>query len=318
MAGRVFVTGGSGFVGSAVIDALLERGHGVNALVNRRAIDEGEPVRSIPGGLFDTAALDEGMRDCEAVIHLVGIIMEKRSKGITFERMHFEATRNVVDAAKRAGVKRYVHMSALGVRPGAVSDYHTTKYRAEQYVRESGLDWTIFRPSLIHGPGGEFMQMEAKWARRKAPPFLFMPYFGAGALGRGGAGMLQPVHVDDVARAFVEAVEKPETIGEIYPIAGPDRVTWPELHRISAEAIVGKPRWVMALPVWKAKLLTRLVPGALLPFNRDQVIMSQEDNTADLAKFIADFGWTPRGFEPSLREYAGEIGTKARRHEGTK
>lgn len=307
MAGRVFVTGGSGFVGSAVIAALLERGYAVNALVNRRPIDAGEAVRSVPGGLFDAAALDEGVRGCDAIIHLVGIIMEKRSKGITFERMHFEAARNVVDAAKRGGVKRYVHMSALGVRPGAVSDYHRSKYRAEEYVRASGLDWTIFRPSLIHGPGGEFMQMEAKWAKRKAPPFLFMPYFGAGALGRGGAGMLQPVHVGDVARAFVEALEKPETIGEIYPIAGPDRVTWPELHRISAEAIVGKRRRVMALPVWKAKLLTRVAPGALLPFNRDQVIMSQEDNTTDLGKFVADFGWTPRAFEASLREYARQL-----------
>jgi NADH dehydrogenase len=221
--------------------------------------------------------------------------------------MHWEATKQIVDAAKRNGVRRYVHMSALGARPDAVSEYHKTKYLAEQYVRSSGLEWTIFRPSLIHGPRGEFMQMEAAWARRRKPPFQFMPYIGAGALGTGGAGRLQPVYVGDVARAFADALEKPQTIGEIYPLGGPDQLTWPKLHRTSAEAIVGKRRRVAALPAWYAKALTRVTPRRLLPFNRDQVIMSQEDNTCDLTKFKADFGWEPRPFEPTLREYAKQL-----------
>ena len=307
MPGRVFVTGGSGFVGSAMIDQILERGYAINALVNRRPLRAGDAVRSIEGDIFDDAALDEGIRGCDAVVHLVGIIMEKPRKGITFERVHFEGTKSVVDATARNGVRRYVHMSALGVRPEAVSEYHHTKFLAEQYVRASGLDWTIFRPSLIHGPTGEFMQMEAAWARKKAPPFLFMPYFGAGLFGRRGAGKLQPVYVNDVARAFVDALSNPKTIGEVYPLAGPDEVTWPQLHRISAEAIVGKRRWVMPMPVWVAKLLTRITPGPLLPFNRDQVIMSQENNTADITKFVDDFGWTPQPFEPMIRSYAPTI-----------
>src|SRR5215208_4304157 len=133
MPGRVFVTGGSGFVGSAVIDALLARGYGVNALVNRHDLpNRGDSVRSIKGGLFDREALEEGLAGCDAAIHLVGIIMERPSRGVTFERIHFEGTKNVVDAALRSGVRRYVHMSALGVRPDAVSAYHRTKFLAEQ------------------------------------------------------------------------------------------------------------------------------------------------------------------------------------------
>ncbi len=308
MAGRVFVTGGSGFVGSAVIEELTSRGCAVNALVNRRALDRpGELVRSITGGLFDDRALDEGMAGCKAVIHLVGIIMERPSRGVTFERMHVEGTRRVVDAASRNGIKRFVHMSALGSRPDAVSIYHRTKYRAEEYVRASDLDWSIIRPSFIHGPGGEFVQMQAKWARGKAPPFLFMPYFGRGALGLGGAGRLQPVYVRDVARAFVDAIENPKTIGEVFMLGGPDVVTWPQMHHAVSQAVVGRNRATGAVPAWYAKLLTHVVPGALLPFNRDQVIMSQEENTCDLAKFIDAFGWTPQGFGDSLRGYAGQI-----------
>ena len=304
MAGRILVTGASGFVGRAVIAELLERGYAVRALVNRRPVETQDPrVESVSGGLFDPAALDRAAGGCDAVIHLVGIIMERPLSGITFHRIHVEGTRNIVSAAQRSGISRYIHMSALGTRPSARSTYHKTKYAAELIVRESGLRWTIFRPSLIHGPKGEFMQMEKQWAKaRLIPPF--MPYFGAGLFGRGGAGLLQPVFVGDVARAFVDALSNEKTVGEVYPIAGPDQMTWPQMHRTVATSIRGKPKRVAALPVGLARTLTYLIPGSLLGFNRDQIIMSQEDNTTDLSKFTSDFGWTPRPFKESLDTYA--------------
>src|SRR4051812_9852818 len=221
MPGRAFVTGGSGFVGSAIIDELLARNYSVNALVNRAVPANAEAVRLVQGDLFDDKALDEGMAGADAVIHLVGIIMERPRLGITFDRIHARGTRCVGGAARRNGVRGFIHMSALGARPNAASRYHRTKFEAEEYVRASGLDWTIFRPSLIHGPRGEFMRMEAKWVRRRSPPFLFMPYFGAGAFGQRGAGMLQPVYVGDVARAFVDALGNRRTIGNGYPLGGP-------------------------------------------------------------------------------------------------
>jgi nucleoside-diphosphate-sugar epimerase len=308
MPGSVLVTGASGFVGSAVVEELLSRNFAVTALVHRYPLKIGAgQVKSVQGDLFNDRALDEAMRGCDAVVHLVGIIMEKPARGITFERIHFQGTKNVVDAAKRKGIKRFVHMSALGSRPDAVSNYHKTKFAAEQYLRASGLEWTIFRPSLIHGPGGEFMRMEARWARRTAPPFLFMPYFGAGVMGFGGAGKLQPVFVGDVARAFVDALEKRKTIGEIYLLAGPDELTWPQFHHAASRAIVGHERMTFPMPVWAAKLNAAILPNSLLGFNRDQVIMSQEDNTADITKFVEDFGWTPRPFESTLRSYAPKL-----------
>lgn len=300
---RLFITGGSGFVGSAVIDELLRRNHDVTALEDRRSVDNrGGSVRTVKGSLFDASSLDQGIKGVDAVIHLVGIIMEHRRRGVTFERIHFDGAKNVVDATVRNGVKRYVHMSSLGTRPDAVSNYHKTKFLAEEYVRASGLDWTIFRPSLIHGEKGEFMQMETKWARGSAPPFLFMPYFGGKR-----AGKLQPVLVNDVARAFVDALDNPRTIGEIYLLAGPDQVTWPQLHDAVAKATVGRTRLKAAMPVPVAKLLATIGVGALLGFNRDQIIMSQEDNTADLTKFKDHFGWEPQPFEPSLAAYAKQL-----------
>lgn len=305
MAGTVFATGASGFVGTAVIEELLEREYRVNALMHRRPIvSVAGRVHSIDGDLFDEKALVEGMRGASAVIHLVGIIFERQIEGVTFERMHVEATKSVVDAAKMAGVKRFVHMSALGTRMDAVSDYHKTKYAAEQYVRGSGLDWTIFRPSMIHGAKGEFMQMVNKWVHKKAPPFFAMPYFKG--RGRGGPPQMQPIFVKDVARAFVDTLEKPKTIGEVYPIGGARAYTWPEFHRTASRIIRGKERMVTGIPVPIAKVMAKIGPP-LFPFNRDQVIMSQEDGRADMTKFKTDFGWEPRGFEETLGMYEKQL-----------
>jgi nucleoside-diphosphate-sugar epimerase len=306
VSGNVFVTGASGFVGSAVVAALLDRGHGVTALVHRRPIADGR-VRNVTGDLFDAAALVEELRGATAIVHLVGVIAERPSKGITFDRVHDQGTAALVRAAVAAGVRRFVYLSAQGARPDAPAAYHRTKFAAEQHVRSADLDWTILRPSLVHGPAGEFTRMLAGWARGRSPPYLFMPYFGAGPLGLGHRYQVQPIHVDDVARAVVDALERPTTIGQTIPLGGPDRMTWPQMYRTAAEAIVGRRRPVVAIPAWYAKLLTHVVPRPLLPFGRSEVLMSQEDNVCDPAAMTAAFGWPPRPFGETVRAYAPTI-----------
>lgn len=298
MSDKVFITGGGGFVGSAVISEVLSRRKDVVGLVNRKAIaEQGGRVASMKGGLFG-APLAEAMAGCIAIIHLVGIIAEKGEAN--FQKIHVEGTRRMIEAARQAGVRRFVQMSALGTRANAVSQYHRTKFTAEQLVRESGLDWTIFRPSMIHGPGGEFMQWEEAWARGRKAPFFFIPYFGAGLLGFGRKSLIQPVYVNDVARAFVDSLDQPLSIRHTYPLCGPEVMTWPEFHRCCAIAFTGKSKITLPIPAWYAKSLTQLLPANLLPFNRDQVQMSQEDNAADMGHFIADFGWQPRSMEETI------------------
>lgn len=309
MPGRVFLSGGSGFVGSAVLKELVSRGYGVNALVHDADLDApaDADVNTVKGGLFDHAAVELAMRGCAAAIHLVGIIQERPKQGVTFEKIHVGGTRVVTESAERAGVPRYVHMSALGTRPNAKSHYHQSKWQAEQAVRESGLIWTIFRPSLVHGPGGAFMEQEAAWAKGTAPPFAFMPYFGGGPLGFSDPSKLQPVFVGDVARAFVDAITLPMSSGRIYNLAGPEAFTWPEFHKIASAIILGKPKRSAPVPAWMAKALAAASPAALLPFSRDQVIMAREDNTGDTTEFWADFGWQFRPFAEMLRGYAGGL-----------
>ncbi len=317
----VAVTGATGFVGRHVVPQILDAGHTVRALVRdpKRATVQRSGVTHIAGDLFDAAALADLVRGADAVVHLVGIIDEDRENDQTFERVHVEGTTNLLAAATATDtVKRWVHMSALGARPDAVARYHITKWRAEEAVRRSGLSCTVFRPSIIHGPDGEFMQMVAGWWTKPFDPpmpvpsgkFPFItggvPYFGKGLLGMGGAGKLQPVYVENVATCFADTLTNDKAFGETYPMGGPDRFTWPQLYETVRDALpVSLDKVIVPIPAWWAKCLA-LLP--MVPFNQDQVIMSQENSTCDTAKVERDFGIELAPFEETVKSYANDIG----------
>ena len=294
----IFLTGGSGFVGRAVIDALLAGGYRVRALTRATPIVR-DGVESVRGDLFDDAGLDAGMQGCGAAIHLVGIIREDPAAGATFERVHHEGTRRVVEAAKRNGISRLVHMSALGARADSASDYARTKAAAESAVRESGLAFTIFRPSVILGPGGEFARMLEGWSRGTATPYFFMPYFGVGVFGL-TPRKIQPVDVRDVAACVVKSLAMPETIAQSYDLGGPEAMSWPRMYALASTHFVGKPKLQLGFPVWYAKLITHLAPAKWLPFNRSQVVMAGEDNVCDPGVMGRVFGIQPHTLHAAL------------------
>lgn len=317
---RVLVTGATGFVGKSVIRELLARGYTPVCLVRspeklRRQHPDVNPERFVPvvGGLSDRNALRAAAQQAHAVIHLVGIIIERRLQGQTFEGVHARGTRQVVDAAVEAGIKRFVHMSALGARPDAPSKYHRTKWAGEQAVRQARLDWTIFRPSLIHGPEGEFMSLMKKFVCDMVPPVI--PYFGS------GEARLQPVYVKDVAHCFVDALTRPETIGQIIPLGGPNAYSWKALYETCRALLPGARKWkpIVSQPVPVAKVAAVLsapvmaigelvIPSmGLLRFDRGQVDMSQEDSVCDHTIAEKNFGIKVRNFETELSTYADQI-----------
>ena len=307
----VAITGATGFVGRHLLPQILERGYSARVLSRGRQSPHmsDSQVTVVQGDLFDQRVLAELVQGVNAVVHLVGIIMERPRHGQTFERVHTLGTKNLLNAAQDAGVvRRWIQMSALGARPNAHSDYHRTKWEAEELVRQSGIDFTIFRPSIIHGSDGEFMQMVHDFWCKRFPPFV--PYFGGGLFGRNGAGHLQPVWVEDVARCFAEALTNLKAVNETYPVGGPDSLSWPQLYGTCGRYLPRcRKKRIVGIPAWYAGMISS-VPGVrgILPFNHDQVIMSQEESTCKTAKLLHDFEFDLAPFEETFADYADRIG----------
>ena len=290
---KIFISGGTGFVGEHVCRALRERGHELRLLVHRRRGEAESGVEYIEGDVTRLESFAVGMSRCDAVINLVGIIREFPSRGVTFEKLHVQATANLLEAARRNGVSRYVQMSALGSRPTAVSAYHQTKWRAEESVRGSGLDWTIFRPSLIFGPHDAFINILA--AQLRLAPV--MPVIGSGSY------RLQPIHADDVARCFARALEMPETIGQTYELCGSDRLSYEALLDVIAAALGRSRPFKPHLPLGLMKLLIPFMQRIpQFPITMDQVQMLLEESVCS-GEWQKVFGFEPRALQEGIAEY---------------
>jgi NADH dehydrogenase len=296
---RVFVTGATGFVGRAVIQALRAEGHVVRCLVRRGSetdLHGFEAIERVEGDILGPiSTLEAEIGGCDTVVHLVGIIREHKTRGITFDRLHHVGTRNVLTAATGAGVRRYLHMSALGTRAGARARYHQTKWAAEEAVRASGLAWTIFRPSVIYGPGDGFISLLASMVRR----LPIVPVIGD------GRQRLQPVPVEHVAAGFTRAVRNETAVKQTYTVTGPDPVSMLELLDLIGQALhrrVRTARVPLGLMRPMSKMLHR-TPS--FPVTPDQLLMLEEDNTGDGGPFYAAFGITPTPLALGLRQVLG-------------
>jgi uncharacterized protein YbjT (DUF2867 family) len=305
---EVLVTGGTGFGGTHVCRALIARGFLPRLLV--RVGSEGkipEDVRSAcrvtPGDVNDREAVEYAAQGTMAIVHLVGIIREFPEPGVTFERLHVTATRNAVDAARRWEIPRFVHMSALGARPGGPTGYFDTKGRAEEYVRRSGLSWTIFRPSVIFGPGDQFLNELARILRKT--PFLPVP--------GDGTYRLQPVFVGDVAKGFADALLNAGTEGKTFEVGGPERFSYNELLDKVAASIGLRARKVHVPLSLLRPMVLRMERFRKFPLTTDQLEMLLAENICDHELFYSAFGFTPF----SLSDYlSGGLGGRPSASEG--
>jgi len=302
---QVLVLGGSGFIGRYVVNFLVERGGRV--LVPARRRDHAKHLIVFPtcdvveANIHDDAQLDRLVAGQHAVINLVGILQGTEAD---FARAHGELTRRVLAACAKSKVRRYLHMSALGADAGGPSMYQRSKGVAEAHVRAAPLDWTIFQPSVVFGPEDRFLNTFAKLAAL-APA---IPLAGADV-------RFQPVWVEDVAHAFVNALDNPATFGKAYELAGPKVYTLRQLVAFAAAA-GGHPRRVIGLPDGVARLQARLMelmPGEPL-LSRDNLDSMKRDNVASAQPFAPapELGIAHTPMEPEASLYLAGMHPRTR------
>lgn len=307
---RILVIGGAGFVGRHIVARLVDRGLRVTVPTRHRARARHlillPTVDVIETNAGQQAAVDDLVRGHDAVINLVGILQGTRGTpyGPEFARAHVELPRHIVDACSRLGVRRYLHMSALGADSRGPSMYQRSKGDGETVVRASGLDWTIFRPSVVFGPEDRFLNTFATLAR-------FFPVLPIG----GAAVRFQPVWIGDVADAFVNALDNRDTFGKTYELVGPRVYTLRELVQFAASAS-GHPRSVVALPDSLAHLQARfmeLAPGEPL-MSRDNLDSMKVDNVASRQPFVPapELGVTPTAMESEAPRYLAGLTARSR------
>jgi uncharacterized protein YbjT (DUF2867 family) len=302
MTERVLVAGGTGFVGSHVLAKLSAAGHDVIVLTRHRERARDllllPTVRVIEADPYAPATLGRYLHHVTAVINLVGMLHEHGRD--TFERAHVEYARLLVTACRNAGVARILHVSALAASPDAASAYLRSKAAGEAVIAESGIAWTIFRPSVIFGRGDTFLNLFA----RLAAVFPVIPLAAAGA-------RFQPVFVGDVAACLARALVDDQTIGHRYALCGPKAYTLAELVRYVAETS-GHPRPVVPLGPAMSNLQARVMewlPGPLL--TRDNLASMQHDSVCE-GPFPPEFGITPAALEAIAPEYLAPLALRSR------
>jgi uncharacterized protein YbjT (DUF2867 family) len=294
----ILVTGATGFVGRHLIERLRKDNLPVRALVrtpNKAQSLKDRGVEPAVGDIADAASLEAAMENCEKVIHLVGIIQE--APGVTFKGVHVDGTRNVLEAAKKAGVSRFLYQSALGTRPNAKSQYHRTKWDAEELVRASGIPFTILRPALIYGPGDLFTLRLAETI--KISPVL--PVIGT------GKSKVQPIFIDDVNECIRKISMSDSYLNEMYEIGGPEQLTYEEVTKAIAAAL-GIRRPTVHMPMFFMRTMAKVAETVLSkpPVTIDQLIMLQEDNVCSMRDIREVFGIEPVKFREGLAKFLGK------------
>ncbi|MCC6419573.1 MAG: NAD(P)H-binding protein [Gemmataceae bacterium] len=283
---KIFLTGASGFIGGHILRALADRGHQVTCLARGRGARAIEAlalpgVRVVEGEFTRPESYLAHVGGHDVVINAVGIIRE--TAGADFETVHQRAPVALFEEAARTGVGKVVQVSALGADAGARSRYHLTKRAADERLTELGVPHIILRPSIVYGPGDHSMTFFLSLA---AAPITAVP--------GDGAYRVQPIHVDDLVQAVVQAVTRNDLRSAVVDAGGAVAVTFDELLDTLAERL-GKPRarklhlpwWLMRCAAWVTDALGR---G---PITGEELGMLRRGSTCDVESFAKTFGFTP-------------------------
>jgi uncharacterized protein YbjT (DUF2867 family) len=292
---KVIVAGGTGFLGKALVSELIENRHQVVLLrrpSSKSKVPEMPEIQAVEVDIENPIVSTDFTGD--VIINLIGIIREFPSKGITFHKSHYLVTKHLVDFARASGIKRFLQMSALGVKPDAQIGYEQTKFAAECYLRESGLDWTIFRPSIVVGPNAGLIGLLSKMISR----LPVVPVIGNGCY------RVQPVYIKDVIAGFVKSLGNDRAIGRVFEFGGPEIMTFDQMIDTLGDAI-GKSRLrIFHQPIWMLRLMAALFGRfSWFPVTKDQIIMLLEESYTEDKSYFEFFGITPKSFSQALEEF---------------
>ncbi|MCP3871161.1 MAG: SDR family oxidoreductase [Gammaproteobacteria bacterium] len=290
---RILITGASGFIGSHLVQGMLQAGHQVSMCVRHPAATHGHwPGLETTKADFST---DHGiadwiprLRQIDVVINTVGIIRE--SRGQTFEALHTLGPVTLFRACEAVGVRRVIQISALGADETAFSPYHLSKRAADRCLREMKLDWAVVMPSIVYGPGARSMSLFKAIAGMPLVPLIDK-----------GEQQIQPIHVEDLTKAITQLVESTSPLRADISMMGPSPVSMGDLYtRLRRWLGLGRPRF-LSIPYRVVLKLTGWgEPVGLAPAPTDAIRMLQTGNTANIQPFVSRFGFMPRSLDQAL------------------
>ena len=300
---NVAILGGTGFSGGYIISELLKSKYSVK-MINRK-----QSMNNFKEGCLEVVVdlhsdfLHEELKGCDCIIYNIGIIREFPKKEISFKNLHQNLAIHAIKMAEKAGVRKFILITANGVER-CLTDYERTKFNAEQYLMNSGLDWTIFRPSVIFGnPNGKIefcTQVKRDIVRAPLP----MPIFFSGVnIFSAGAFKMNPIHVKNVAQFFVGAINKANSNKKNYELGGSTSYNWKEILQIISDACE-KRKWSIPVPISLIKLIAFFLDRfSWFPVTRDQLIMLEHGNMCESSKYFVEYGIDEISFDVKNLNY---------------
>ncbi len=306
MTNSLFMTGASGFIGTQLLEALKSKSFTTTCLARNRERAErftSKGFKAVIGNILDRESLKTCLTGIDTVVHLVGIIHAKGE--FTFERVHVTGTQNIVDEAKKAGVRHFFYQSSLGASLKSSSRFLRTKAEAEEIVKASGIPYTIFRPSLVVGEHDGFTE-KLKAFIRLGP---VVPVAGD------GNAKFQPLDVEDWVRCFMKIFDSADAIGKTYEFGGPEHLTQNEMVSLMMESMEIR-RSIIHLPVSFARAgvpflglaqgLGRFIGRQIPAVTAEQLMLLGIDNICDVSSVKNLFGFEPVPFREALKKYVSK------------
>lgn len=294
----ILLIGASGFIGTELVNELTLQGKEVKLLIRNPSHArhlKGIVTTFVQGDILDKNSILYAITDdVTTVVNLVGILKESKwQKGVTFKEAHVKATENVIEACKEKNITRYIHMSALGANQDSKSEYYRTKFEAQELVRTSALNYTIFKPSVVFGEKDNFTKLFAKVL--KLAPFVVLPGMGQ--------NKMQPLFVKDLAKVMASSIDNEVCFNKTYEIGGKESLTFNEVIKTIGKAMneenlfINVPLGLLKVPAFFAEFL----PNA--PITRDQLKMLSLDNITDSKDVKEDFDFEPTCYLEGLKTY---------------